>query len=241
MQEGEYRITVTGRNRNTLQAHQAGLDFRIAPLVGSDQVPVITRTRHPLVLLYSAPACERGVIDVLYRPAGAPVEAKSQVTASLPCAGGLSRNFFVAGLRGETAYVMQYRITERVETATGESPGQTRTRLGPLSDPVVTGAPSLSLPAAQLVKPASERSSAEPVLLQAFLAFGGPSGGTASPVATDLDGRLIWYYDAPPEFLYLVNPVAGGTFLVMPDLVDRLSEIDLAGNTLRETNVAVLE
>ena len=70
--------------------------------------------------------------------------------------------------------------------------------------------------------------------------------------ATDLAGRVTWYYDSPPSGFTLTNPgqslVPGGTVLVigvdryapLPASRNVLREIDLAGDPLRETNVAAV-
>ena len=66
--------------------------------------------------------------------------------------------------------------------------------------------------------------------------------------ATDLNANVIWYY--PPSPIQLTRPVPGGTILTIADglgtgtgvwgpAISRqqiLREIDLAGNTVRETN-----
>ena len=78
-----------------------------------------------------------------------------------------------------------------------------------------------------------------------------PRPGVADPFATDLSGRVVWYYDPQQAGLSNVMPnsiVPGGTMLLlgsdgltqsssMPGSLDVLREIDLAGDTIRETNV----
>jgi hypothetical protein len=61
-------------------------------------------------------------------------------------------------------------------------------------------------------------------------------------IATDLAGRVIWYYDAyPNQFEFAMRHLPGGTmlFLGSPGSVHPYGvfEIDLAGNTIRETNI----
>ena len=67
------------------------------------------------------------------------------------------------------------------------------------------------------------------------------------PNATDLQGNVLWYYDAIGTLAqstdYFIRPIAGGTLLLIaadPSTVpvkgQILREIDLAGNTVRETN-----
>ena len=56
------------------------------------------------------------------------------------------------------------------------------------------------------------------------------------PFAVDIGGNLIWYF--PWNHTTMMRPVEGGTFLVLANLLkvhQRLVEIDLAGNVIRET------
>jgi hypothetical protein len=76
-----------------------------------------------------------------------------------------------------------------------------------------------------------------------------PSPALANPVATDLAGHLVWYYDTLHSGLTLIWPVrilAGGTILLLGE--DRyhatgddvLREVDLAGDVVRQTNIDVV-
>jgi arylsulfate sulfotransferase len=64
----------------------------------------------------------------------------------------------------------------------------------------------------------------------------------APPFATDPQGNVIWYYDA--GFTLLTRPESDGRFLALVSTQPTagfgqiLREIDVAGNTLRETNTA---
>jgi hypothetical protein len=62
------------------------------------------------------------------------------------------------------------------------------------------------------------------------------------PMATDLDGNLVWYL--PLHESSLTRMLSGGRFLVLNGGINEhnsrvqvLSEVDLAGNTVRETNI----
>jgi hypothetical protein len=69
---------------------------------------------------------------------------------------------------------------------------------------------------------------------------------TAYPVATDLLGRVIWFYKRQGGLYQdrsnLMRPTPKGSMLMTVNAESKtgqlLREIDLAGNTLRETNVA---
>ena len=80
----------------------------------------------------------------------------------------------------------------------------------------------------------------EPVLIHSVAS----SGGSKRPIATDLDGHIIWFLRSP-DFLTRVLP--GGRLLALAEgansanTMRRLQivrEQDLAGNVIRETNIA---
>jgi hypothetical protein len=87
-----------------------------------------------------------------------------------------------------------------------------------------------------------------------FHQLGRPGPGAPYPFVTDLTGQLTWYYDPSQAGLLPDYPaegsslVRGGTVLrvgadnysPLPVSRNVLREIDLAGNPLRETNVAAL-
>jgi hypothetical protein len=73
-----------------------------------------------------------------------------------------------------------------------------------------------------------------------------PSRILANPIATDLAGHLMWYYDTLHSDLTTIWPVriiSGGTILLLGQDKyrttgdDVLREVDLAGNPVRETNL----
>src|SRR5207302_5330894 len=73
-----------------------------------------------------------------------------------------------------------------------------------------------------------------------------------NPLATDLTGRVVWYYDVSQSGFTRTgigqSLVPGGTVLAqrvdryapLPCARDVLREIDLAGNAVRETNIAAV-
>src|SRR6516165_667769 len=65
-------------------------------------------------------------------------------------------------------------------------------------------------------------------------------------VATDLAGRVEWYYDpvaSSLSYIFATSLAQGGTLLLLgmsstaDASTDVVREVDLAGNTLRETNL----
>jgi hypothetical protein len=72
-----------------------------------------------------------------------------------------------------------------------------------------------------------------------------PPNGTVDTLATNLAGQVVWYYDPVANAFpsYATSVVPGGTVLLLGGLqsgvtdANTLREVDLAGDTLRETNV----
>jgi len=69
-------------------------------------------------------------------------------------------------------------------------------------------------------------------------------GGSFTDTATDLAGNVIWYY-TPPGTGYITQAEPGGKMFVIPfgandPYLQPLREIDLAGNTILETNAGAV-
>jgi hypothetical protein len=72
-----------------------------------------------------------------------------------------------------------------------------------------------------------------------------PPNGSVDTLATDLMGHIVWYYDPVANDFpsYATRLVPGGTVLLVGGPAEKLSrmktlrEVDLAGDSLRETNV----
>lgn len=258
MDEGRYRISVTARDAATGDLCSASEPYLVSSLVtGRD--PVITPTQHPLVALYSVPACKPGKkVRVQFRPQA---EGTWQATPCKKTRRHKSVNFLVAGMKAETTYEMRHEIIMGHRKKVSEPLTFTTGSLDPQFNPPVFQV---------LDEPGPETSRSDGVLLHALL-FGvdpllppNPMGQDPTkpanpwlncPVATDLEGNVIWYYREPllPQymgsFLMSFPPSVGGTLLIpmarppqppyipFPIRAQLLREIDLAGNTIRETNV----
>jgi hypothetical protein len=130
-------------------------------------------------------------------------------------------NFYLSGMRPGTQYTARHTVD------TGGSPVN-----GP--DVTLTTASTSMPPLA--VKPLMSRAAptVEGLLLQSPL--------SSPPVATDLNGNLVWY--GPSDLSYLTRPVAGGTFMglfedgTQDPSHEFFREFDLAGVTQAETNAA---
>ena len=215
--EGVYSIQVYVRNVDTGDTATAATLFQFQSLVSAAK-PVITPTAHPLVLLYSAPACDAGG---RMRVEFTGPDKTVQTTPYQACQAGLSMNFYLAGLQSQT----QYSAHHILDTGSAFENGPVLTTTTGKADSGLVG---------QTVMQAPPSSSPDKILLQAPL--------LSTQLATDLNGNVVWYY--PGDVSYLTRPAAGGHFFgVVEDTSGDQSqqvvrEIDLTGMTVKETNAA---
>jgi arylsulfate sulfotransferase len=231
--EGNYQITVTVMNESTGNTASAMASFTVTSNV-TGSAPVVLPTSHPLVALYSAPPCASGsYMRVVFEPASGSL----QVTPWKPCAAGLSMNFEVGGMRASTTYYMVHQIVTSGTVTNGPVRSFT------------TGALPTTLPfpaSSVTVGPSSQTDEQAPIILQCNITF--PGSPQTMPIATDLSGRVLWYY-APfaavaQEGTSIYRPLPGGNMVMAandpttsPVETQILREIDLEGNALLETNV----
>lgn len=184
--------------------------------------PVVNATSHPLVALYSAPPCSSPKqVRVRFHAQG---ETAWQMTPNQTCDGS-SLNFYIAGMRASTTYLLQQDL---------------------LNGPFDTPGPQLTFTTGSA---SASRVNVSPMVMHAAQ----PPTNTSYPFelrctavsfATDLQERIVWYLPANLQTGYMVRPLAGGTFLALAD--DQhgdhrfFREYDLAGNLVHETNWTVL-
>ena len=235
MHEGAYEVAVAVKEGfNATQVTSAVLLDAVSSLV-TGQDAVVTATLNPLVALYSAPACAHGAMHVLFRPTGLP-DAEWTATNTLPCQPNQSLNFVIAGMLANTTYEMVHR-------GGGDGDG----RVTPLL--FTTGAPpaTLSIPAFTVRQPPGPDAEPDRPIIYHNLAAR-PAANAVNLLASDLSGRLVWYYDPLTSGLVGIGqpggmPLPGGTVMLGGRDSHRLlgldvmREIDLAGNPLRETNI----
>ncbi len=214
--EGSYEMEVSAVDNDTGATSTTTSVFQFLPRV-TGNTPVINPTANPLVFLYSAPACPAGsTMRVQFQgPSGA-----VQSTNAKPCDGRTSMNFYIAGMLPQTAYNIQHVVQNGANAVSGPMLTQT------------TGSSAFTYSARTLnIPPAASLPS--PMLLQAR--FG-------DPVATDLNGNILWY--SIQSISNLSRPEPGGLFLgwwesSADDTAHQiLEEFDLAGTVLRQTNAA---
>ncbi len=232
LQEGSYAVMVTVKSSfEAGDSTSAVVPFAIQSLVTGDHA-VVSPTLNPLVALYSVPPCDGGSVYVKFRPQSDTSDFPWKSTNTLPCAPGQSRNFLIAGMLASTTYEMAHVNCD-----------------GSLSPSLffTTGTPPLSLDFPSfVVRHAPGRS---PDLSQDMVYHnltGRPQPNAVNLVATDLLGRVEWYSDPLQSGLSNGAPGVlepGGTIFFLGRDSHRklgfnvLREIDLAGNSLRETNI----
>lgn len=220
--EHEARVKVTMRNTSTKESFDSELQFRILPRAKAGN-PAVSPTSVPLVALFSAPPCPQGSdVRVAFHRTGD--SSRVMRTNSEPCRGTRTNNLYVAGMRADTTYDM------RAEVITNSSP-----QAGP-SVSFHTGLADGAFPPSTVLVPAGEKSSSNEQLL-VFTAD--------RPTATDLEGNIVWY--VPTRDQSLVRMLPGGRFLTLSPggssrtgRVQTLTEIDLAGSIVRQTNMAIV-
>jgi hypothetical protein len=240
---GTYQIRVTARDSNYLtQTADLVIPFTMKTRLTGSQ-PVVNSTSHPLVALYSAPACPSGEsMRVSFAASGS--AAQPYTTNYQSCSGKGAMNFLVAGMIASTTYVFT---------------GQVKTPSGSITNlPAVnwtTGVVNPSVVLAAVTNPVpfgTEASQKERILLISDVV-------QATPDAVDTKGRVVWYYagngypSAPGVAeAQIVRLISGGTVLVLTgytggytgtgvygNQVDHqvVQEMDMTGAVVGETNV----
>jgi arylsulfate sulfotransferase len=237
MEEGTYDIQVIAKPGFDATGTESAdtLDLVNSRVAGSEAV--ITPTSNPLVALYSVPPTQpgpgpHGNVHVEFAVAGDNPTWRS--TNDLSSDPGKSTNFFVAGMLPNTTYEMRDVFSDGTTSApllftTGNLPS------------------NLVFPAFTVQQPPGAGSDLDQGMI--FHQFGQFPSNAPNPLATDLSGRVVWYYDVSQSGFTRTyvgqSLVPGGTVLVLgvdqyaplPATLDVLREIDLAGNTVRETNM----
>jgi hypothetical protein len=225
--EHDARVRVTVRNNTTSNTAEAELPFRIVSRV-KNQRAVVTPTVNPLVALFSGPPCPEGSqFRVEFQRVGS---SESSKTSLEPCRGSRSSNVYVAGMNAESDYRMRAELVPSTGVTTGEwltfHTGLLDGRFPPVT---VTTARTGSAPPA------------ERFLIRSMASV---SGDSWRAMASDLDGNVVWYMNTSA---FLTRVLPGGRFLVLGEGANSandmrrlqvLKELNLLGQTVRETNVS---
>jgi hypothetical protein len=235
MQEGVYDLSVTAKEGyQATDTISAIVSDEVNSRVTGSQA-VITPMPNPLVALYSGPPSPGGTMHVEFSLAGDLPDWKS--TNPLPVVPGKSTNFLVAGMLPNATYQMRHVLDD----GTASSPLLFTT--GSLSA-------SLTFPTFTVIQPPGPQSDLDQDMI--FHSLSTSPNNAPDHVATDLTGRVMWYFDAQQSGLGLTgiymsdSLVPGGSVLLLgrdaysTGANNVLREIDLAGNPLRETNLAAV-
>lgn len=241
LQEGVYYVGVTIQEGYSGTATvSTAVPFTLTSRVSGSQA-VVNSAANPLVALYSAPSCAAGFIMVRFREAGT---QRWTYTNAQPCRDGLSRNFLVAGMRATTAYQLEHLIVN----------GGTVTTSPALS--FTTGAPSPSLVFPAFSVPQAPILGSDGAQDTVYHDLAAATPGEVNPLATDLQGRVIWYANQPDlqqqdgVRLQQVGGQSGDEVMVFgADNArtiqngdkDVLRVLNLAGTPLQETNVQAID
>jgi arylsulfate sulfotransferase len=233
MEEGVYSVLASVKHDfDSKETSSAVMLAVVVPRVTGQQ-PVVTPTRNPLVALYSAPPCRAGTMVVAFRQADVP-DAPWVLTNKLRCLPGRSRNFVVAGMLPGTTYELMHVSRDELSTY-------------PLRFTTGTPPSTLNIPPFTVRLGPGPGSDVSQNVVYHNLA-GRPAVNAVNLLATDLLGRVQWYYDPLQSGLVAIglpgsSPVRNGTILLVGRDryrsvgVNVLREVDLAGNVLRETNI----
>ena len=227
--EAVYSIQVVAKDFVSGETDTRTASFQLTTQVPQG-VPTIHRTGNPLVALFSAPACPAGssMRVAFYTGTNAPT-----YTPWTACTPTVSMNFYIAGMRPVTPYSMYSQTMTGGTTTNG-------TTLNVTTGSLPSRTPGGFLPTFTVNTPAPP-GDPNSTLLWAFTKI-------IIPVATDLNGNIVWYYGNGSGTL-VTRPLTGGNMLTIQNgtswnssnkVQQILREIDLAGNIVHETNTGII-
>jgi|SRR5579862_4326439 len=236
--EGTYTVEVVAKDFITGETASRKNKFTVNPIV-SGSTPAVKGLSNPLVALFGAPACPVGSrMRVKFQQQSQSTPAMT--TNWVSCLASQTMNFEIAGMYPQTTYEMFAQTQTGSNITDGASMSFT------------TGAipTKVSIPTFQVNTPAgAEADTADSMLLLNPHQFGG--GPVYPNLATDLSGKVMWYYaKKPPQNLILTRPLTNGTLLTIqggqawnPASGDKqlLIQVDVAGNIVRETNTGIIQ
>jgi hypothetical protein len=234
--EGTYSIQVVAKDFGANKSSAKTISYVVQPVV-TGSTPVVEKTANPLVAIFSAPSGAKGSeMRVAFQQQGKTVVSATNWVACHP---PNTMTFEVAGMYASSVYNM-FAQTNTGGTITNGSTVTFTTSALPTSVP---------FPTMTVVTPAPAKDP-NPVILHNFITF--VAGPIYPDVATDLGANILWYYyakDATHSDV-LTRPLQGGGILTLQDDLawdptvtqeQYLRQIDLAGNTVRETNMGAIQ
>ncbi len=215
--EHDARVKVTVFNTKSKKTGEAEIPFKVLPrALGKNAIAI--HTSHPLVALFSFPACPEGSqFRVAFERQADTVTRRTGLN---PCSASHTSNMYVAGMRADSDYTL------RAEILTGD-----KTHQGP-AVPFRTGLVNDTFGRFTVaVQPNDQASRGEP-----FVLFNAPGRPNMASLATDTEGNLVWYL--PSANFQIVRMVPGGKFLAFTNQMRGIAEIDLLGNVIRGSSIA---
>jgi hypothetical protein len=238
--EGTYNLQVVAKDWTTGETATKTTPFKVNPLVTGTEPVVAQSATNPLVYYFSAPSCASGSsMQVLFQQqSGSP--APVTTTNAIQCHPPYTMTFELAGMYPKTAYYAHS------QTITGGTPTN-----GPILSYTTGALPTnVPFPPFTAVVPAQAGAdTADAMILWNLVLFG--VGTTYPDVATDLSGKIMWYYytSASGHYNLLTRPLPNGLFMTIQNAgawqntsyQQVLREVDLAGNVILETNIGLVE
>jgi len=235
MNEGQYEVRVEVKSSyRARKSEAASTTYRAWSRVAGGSAAV-SPMANPLVALYSAPPSAGASMYVQF--ARQEPTPSWQNTSPLPIVPGESTNFIVAGMLPNTTYLMRHVLDDGTVSA-------------PLTFTTGSLPANVKFPAFTVLQPpGAGMDLTRNTIFHAGINKGKASRNTANTVATDLSGNVIWFYDPVANGYrgYAQSLAPGGTIMMLGGTAtgvaagyNRLRQVDLAGNTLRETNINVI-
>ena len=227
LQKGTYSIQVVVKDGFVGSTSESTSATYTARTRVAGNSAVVSPMANPLVALYSAPPSPGATMYVQFARAGPTLSWEN--TSPLPIVPGESTNFIVAGMLPSTTYLMRHVLNDGTVSA-------------PLTFTTGSLPANLNFPTFTVVQsPAAGTDLGQDVIFHA-----GTTNTTVDTVATDLSGNVIWYYDSVannfPSYSQNLEPdgtvmMLGGTSVGVVGGYNTVRQVDLAGDTLRETNI----
>jgi hypothetical protein len=241
--EGPYHLQVTARDNNYPTVYsEVVVPYTISPRAAPG-LYVVSPTTHPLVALFSAPACPTGSsMRVMFAPQGN--TSSPYFTNLRPCTGTKTMNIQIGGLIANT----QYTMTAQVYATQGGTP-QNGPPMTWTSGSIPVGFPGEVI---QFPIPYGPGASAPERLT--LLSF----NNDATPEAVDRNGHIVWFYNGlgnygfPSPAAVQIDRLLPGAMLTTTGFPGGytgtglwgdvtasyvVQEIDLTGNVIQQTNV----
>jgi arylsulfate sulfotransferase len=201
---------------------------------GSTKTPTATgsvaSTSNPLVAQYSVTNSCAGLAMVMFGPDTSYGKSTNWVQVSA----NQKTDILVAGMRASTTYHMR---AQTFCSGTNQTAVTTDTTFK-------TGAlPSTPFPQMTVSRPNQSNRSLENPGVELVNIFA-PGTAIVQTYVTDRDANPIWYYDVGvPNYVFTIKPLPNGHIILTPETPNDsiLREIDLAGNTIREMDIAALD